>query len=361
MPAFALAALSISNRRKLASILLAVAIFAFLGGLTTVALGRPFAFGITNAILIGLSVGLFEEFYVQSPRGRWLRAMHPLRSILVYSAVVAAIYFAAMHLTHLILGRMDDLPIMYRMLPFAIVLFVALSVIGIVVMRVVDHLGAGTLFHLMVGTYHRPVLRRMVLLFVDINGSTALAQRLGAFETRAMVGKFIFDISRPITDHGGDIYLYKGDGLIALWDWNGAVKRDRLLRAVDAIFNVVERERHEYERRFGQAPSFRIGIHGGDVVVSEQGDTKRGIGVYGDTINIAARMEEAASAHGVGCVISGDVAKAFGEAGGRLLSLGDEEVKGVTTPVPICEYRPAALGRPSAATATLKEGAVTAP
>jgi class 3 adenylate cyclase len=361
MSAITLAAISISNRRKFASVLLAVAIFAFLGGLTTLALHRPIAYGITNAILIGLSVGLFEEFYVQGLRGRWLRAMHPLRSILVYTAVVVVIYVIAMHLTHLTWGQMNDLPVVYRRLPIAITLFVVLSVIGIVVMRVVDHLGAGTLFHLMVGTYHRPVLRRMILLFVDINGSTALAQRLGAFETRAMVGKFIFDISRPITDHGGDIYLYKGDGLIALWDWNGALKASKLLRAVDAMFTAVERERPEYERLFGLAPSFRIGIHGGDVVVSEQGDTKRGIGVYGDTINIAARMEEAASSHGVPCVISGDVATALGGTGVRLLPLGDEEVKGVATPIPICEYRPAALARPSARTVALKEGAATAP
>jgi adenylate cyclase len=345
MPTIPFTAFSISNRHRLVSVFLAVAIFAFLGGLTTVALRRPVAFGITNAILIGLSVGLFEEFYVQSLRGRWLRAMHPLRSILIYTAVVVAIYLVAMHLTHLILGHMEDLPLVYRRLPFAILLFVALSVIGIAVMRAVHHLGAGTLFHLMVGTYHRPVLRKMILLFVDINGSTALAERLGAFETKAMVGKFIFDISRPITDHGGDIYLYKGDGLIALWDWNAGVRRDRLLRAVDAIFAAVDREHHEYESLFGQTPSFRIGIHGGDVVVSEQGDIKRGIGVYGDTINIAARMEEAAAAHGVACVISADVARALTDPAGYLLPLGDEEVKGVTNPIPICEYRPVALAR----------------
>ncbi|MGC1577033.1 MAG: hypothetical protein WA813_13090, partial [Beijerinckiaceae bacterium] len=72
---------SISTRRKLVSILLAIAIFASLGGLTTLAVGRPIAFGIIDAILVGLGVGLFEEFYVQTLRGRWLRRMHPLGSI----------------------------------------------------------------------------------------------------------------------------------------------------------------------------------------------------------------------------------------------------------------------------------------
>jgi adenylate cyclase len=153
---------------------------------------------------------------VQSLRGRWLLRMHPLRSIGVYTLVVVVIFLIAIHLSHLMLGRLDGLPLAYKMLPFAIPLFVAFSVIGVIVMRVVHFIGVETLFHLMIGTYHRPVPEVKVLMFLDINGSTALAVRLGAFRTTALIGKFLFDISKPITDLGGDIYLYKGDGLITL-------------------------------------------------------------------------------------------------------------------------------------------------
>jgi adenylate cyclase len=73
--------LSISSRRKLTSILLAVAIYASLTVLTTSVLGRPVINGVLNAIFVCTGVGLFEEFYVQSRRGRWLRSMHPLKSI----------------------------------------------------------------------------------------------------------------------------------------------------------------------------------------------------------------------------------------------------------------------------------------
>jgi class 3 adenylate cyclase len=331
---------SISTRRKLVSILLAISIFALLGGLTTLAVGRPLIFGIVNAVLIGGGVGLFEEFYVQSLRGRWLRRMHPLASIAVYTLVVVVIYVIAMHLSHLLLLRLADLPLVYAMLPFAIPLFVAFSIIGVIVMRVVHFIGVENLFHLTVGTYHRPVLEAKVLMFLDMNGSTALAARLGAFETKSLIGKFLFDISKPITDFGGDIYLYKGDGLIALWDWDSAVRRNKLLGAVDAIFAAMRRERSAYLREFGVAPTFRIGLHGGEVVVSEQGDTKRAIGIYGDTINIAARMEEAARAHAVACVVSGDLAAAVPDQGGRIVPIGDERVRGIAAPIRICEYQP---------------------
>ena len=127
MTVFGLAHFSISTRRKFVSILLVIVIFAFLAGLTTLAVGRPVAFGIIDGILVGLGVGLFEEFYVQTLRGRWLRRMHPIGLISVYILIVVAIFLIAIHLAHLMLGRLDDLPVIYRRLPFAIPAFVAFS------------------------------------------------------------------------------------------------------------------------------------------------------------------------------------------------------------------------------------------
>jgi adenylate cyclase len=337
--ALAFARISISMRRKLASILLAVTIFALLAGLSTLAKGRPLAFGVLNAIFVGTGVGLFEQFYVQSQRGRWFRSIHPLLSIGIYTVVVAILFVFAVNLTHLLLYRLYPSPVPYGRLPFVLPNVIVYSVIGIVVMRAVHFIGIDTLFHLMIGTYHRPVIEEKVLVFVDINDSTGLAEKLGALKIKSLVGKFLFDISKPITDFGGEIYLYKGDGLIAIWDWQEAVRDDKILRALDAVFATLGRERERYLAQFGVAPKFRIGVHGGDVVVSEQGDTKRSIGIYGSTINIASRMEEAAKAHGVVCAISGDVARALSGSSSRLRPIGYEKIKGIATEIPIFEYR----------------------
>ena len=176
-----------------------------------------------------------------------------------------------------------------------------------------------------------------MLLFLDINGSTALAERLGALTMRSLVRRFLSDVSQPIVDHGGEIYLYKGDGLIAIWNWADAFKADAILKAVDAMFATVANEREVYQRLFGLVPGFRVGIHGGAVIVSEQGDAKRSIGIYGDAINIAARMEEAARAHNVRCVISEVVAQALADRS-HVRHIGSEQVKGISVPVAICEY-----------------------
>jgi len=319
-------------------------IFAVLAGLAASANGRPIVFGVLNAIFVGTGVGLFEEFYVQSLRGRWMRNIHPLRAIVIYTVVVVVLFLVAINLTHVLLWPFYQLPVPYGRMPVVIPVVIAFSVVGIVVMRTVHFIGIETLFHLTVGTYHRPVLQEKVLVFLDINNSTALAEDLGAVRTKSLVGKFLFDISKPITDHGGEIYLYKGDGLIALWDWREAVRGNRILLTIDAVFATIRRERREYLEQFGVVPPFRIGVHGGEVVVSEQGDTKRAIGVYGTTINIAARMEEAAKTHNIACAISGDVAENLLDEEARLIPIGHEKMRGSAVEIPIYEYRVAGEG-----------------
>ena len=263
--------------------------------------------------------------------------MHPLRAIFIYILVVIVLYLIAVHVTHFVLGRLDALPVVYRRLPYGITFFTTFSIVGILMIRVAHFIGLRTLLDLVIGTYHRPVEERKVLLFLDINGSTALAERLGALTMRSLVRKFLSDVSQPIVDYGGEIYLYKGDGLIAVWNWADAVKADAILKAVDAMFVAVAKQRDAYQRLFGAVPHFRVGIHGGPVIVSEQGDAKRSIGIYGDAINIAARMEEAARAHDVRCVISEIVVQALADRS-RVRSIGTEQVKGISAPVAICEY-----------------------
>lgn len=280
---------------------------------------------------------------MHSERGNWLRDMHPLGSLPLYIGVIIVLYFIAVHIAHLLLGRLDDLPTVYRRLPIGLGFFTLFSLVGILMMRVIHFIGLETIFHLLVGTYHRPVQERKVLLFLDINDSTALGEALGPFATRSLVRKFLFDVSQPIFDLGGDVYLYKGDGLIAVWSWAAALSRQAVLKAVDEMFGALERERDAYERLWGRIPNFRIGIHGGDVVVSEQGDVKRSIGIYGDTINLAARMEEAARVHGVRCILSNVIADAIGSCD-RIRPIGEEVVKGISAPIGISEYQPIRVG-----------------
>jgi len=180
-------------------------------------------------------------------------------------------------------------------------------------------------------------LERRIFLFLDIKGSTSLVERLGPIETRALIGKFFFDISAPITDHGGEIYRFTGDGVVAVWDWNQGIVKNRIVRTIDAIGCAIHNESDYYRSNFGQIPEYRIGVNGGPVVTSEEGDTKRAIGFYGDTIHIAARLEHKAGELGVSCILSKNIAEHQVGLGTRLRLLGNEFLRGIEEPVEIFE------------------------
>jgi class 3 adenylate cyclase len=331
----------LSHRNKLFAVFFSTTVFTGLMIIFVIISGGTMGRAAIIVPIIGFAISLFEEFYVQGRAGRWLRAMHPAKSIVVYSLLIVGFAMTVMMGVRSLFGaevmseRPDTIPSMLIRLP----VMIAISVTAIMTLRIVGYLGAKNLFQMMIGKYHRPVLERRIFLFLDIKGSTALVERLGPIETRALIGKFFFDISGPITDHGGDIYRFTGDGVVAVWVWKQGIAKNRVVRAIDAIGNAVDREADYYRSRFGHIPEYRIGVHGGPIVTSEEGDTKRAIGFYGDTIHIAARLEQKAKELGIDCVLSGNIAEHQVGLGDRLRLIGDEPVRGISAPIEIYELK----------------------
>ncbi len=74
---------------------------------------------------------------------------------------------------------------------------------------------------------------------------------------------------------------------------------------------------------------------GGEVVISEQGDVKRAIGVYSDPINIAARMEQKAKELKQVVILSSEIVENAGDSGFDFDYLGEETIKGITEPIKV--------------------------
>lgn len=330
----------ISVRNKILSVFIATGIFVALALLFSTLLGLNTTQSGVGALLLGLMVSGFEEFYFQSRNGRWLRAIHPLKSIAIYSLIILCMFFAVMHLNHGLFGRWEYLHEAYANLPIITPLLYVVSFSAIILLRVIGFIGARNLFFLITGKYHRPVTENKAFLFLDIRGSTALVERLGPVQARFLIGKFFFDISKPITDNGGEIYRFTGDGVVATWDWNSSITGDQIINAIDSINIAVEEERRFYDTTFGQVPTFRIGVHSGEIITSEEGDTKRAIGYYGDTIHIAARLEQRAKELNVDCLLSENITSTLSGSEERISLKGQELLRGLSKPIRIYELRP---------------------
>ena len=96
-------------------------------------------------------------------------------------------------------------------------------------------IGGRTLNDLLLGRYHQPVREERVFMLVDIKGSTALAERLGDERAHAFITSTFFDIDQPILEHGGEVYSYVGDGLIASWPLAEGIDDARCLHCYLAI------------------------------------------------------------------------------------------------------------------------------
>jgi adenylate cyclase len=319
--------------RKAVSVVIGMAVFVLIGWIVGRAIGAPTANAIFVAAYVGLTIGVFEVFFVQSKAGNRFRALNPLLHTALYGLVVLAVYALGILLVTWLVAPPEQAAAIQARIPKSLPAVFAITVITVLVLRVVSFLGARNLFYLLIGRYQRPVFEKRVFLFVDLKDSTKITEELGAKRAREFISRFLFDISKPITDHRGDIYKYMGDGIIATWDWDAAIDRANVVAALVEAKAAIETRASKYVAKFGRAPEFRAGIHGGEVIISEQGDLRRAIEYNGDNINIAARMEAKAKEHGLPVVVSETIARELEAQDVTLTRIGEEAVKGISKPI----------------------------
>ena len=174
-------------------------------------------------------------------------------------------------------------------------------------------------------------------MFLDMKDSTSLVTSLGALKTRELIGKLFYDISQPITDHGGEIYRYTGDGLVATWHYKNKQDLGFLVDVVDDLIRAVADRADDYLLRFDHRPQFRVGMHCGGIVISEEGDLKRAIGYYGEAIHIAARLEQETKIRDQDVLLSAELAAHMPDQRHRLKPMGCCSLQGINRPIEIFE------------------------
>ncbi|MBA2641700.1 MAG: AAA family ATPase [Actinobacteria bacterium] len=133
------------------------------------------------------------------------------------------------------------------------------------------------------------------LLFCDMSGSTAMGERVDAESVRDLMFAYFHEMRGAIERHGGTVEKFIGDAVMAVFGVPTA-HEDDALRAVRAAWEMqerLERLNAELEQRFGSKIALRIGVNTGEVVAGDA--TLRQALVTGDAVNVAARLEQAAS------------------------------------------------------------------
>jgi class 3 adenylate cyclase/tetratricopeptide (TPR) repeat protein len=144
----------------------------------------------------------------------------------------------------------------------------------------------------------KPVEERQLvtILFTDIVGSTAFAEKLDPEEWRQTVAQLHSTVGNLIAGHQGTVAQYLGDGLLAFFGAQLSSERD----SENAIRAALDAQSALSSEEFPHPIQIRIGIHTGLVVVGELGaDAHKEFTATGDAMNLAARLQSAAPPGGI--------------------------------------------------------------
>lgn len=128
------------------------------------------------------------------------------------------------------------------------------------------------------------------LLFADLVGFTGMSERLGPARTAALLNTLVSRWDVLAAEAGVEKIKTIGDAYFAAAGVPEP-QADHGPRVVDLGFAMI-RATAELARTTGEPLAIRVGVHSGPVVAGVIGRTKFGYDLWGDTVNVAARLEE---------------------------------------------------------------------
>ena len=177
----------------------------------------------------------------------------------------------------------------------------------------------------------------VVSMFVDMRGSTKLAEARLPFDIVFLINRFLEAASQAVIDSGGQPNQFVGDGLLALFglDVDPATACRQALRAASLVASNVEYMNHEFATELQQPIQFGIGIHGGEVIIGDIGFRDHTIfTALGDSVNVAARLQDMTKTLNCAVVVSEEVCKNAGLAPEKLTRI-EVSIRGRDQPMTV--------------------------
>jgi adenylate cyclase len=270
------------------SVLASVA-FSLAQGYTSLA---GIAVGVSYGILLTVPIAGIALFVLQGPMRPWLAGLSFTAGLMVRSAIFAAIILPTLYfqLGSVIAGVPVDPT--HKGLWIAIGFSVVFVILANLIIGIANIIGPRAFLNFVTGRYHSPIEENRFVLFVDIAGSTGLAESLGGVGIHRLLDRTFRLLTLSVVDYRGEVLNYVGDEVIVTWPESGGAVDYRPLRCFMAMRDELAHASGPLQREFGVVPRIRGSLHFGPVIIGEIGDVKRAIVFNGDVMNTAARLEE---------------------------------------------------------------------
>jgi class 3 adenylate cyclase len=246
--------------------------------------------------------------YFTSRRSAWVSRWPLLADLALRSATMAiAVAVAILVLQVVLYGEWIEAHWLINEFPGIVAIGFFPSLLVGVVFELTRLVGSRVLFNVALGRYRNPVREERALMFLDLAGSTSLAEAMGELRVQNLLTRFFFDIDAAIVAHGGEVHAYVGDEVIVTWRLDERMSGGRCIDCFFAIADTIARKADSYRQEFGMVPGFRAGLHAGSVVISECGSSRRQLAYFGDTVNVTARLQEYCKEAGGNLLVSAEL------------------------------------------------------
>jgi adenylate cyclase len=179
--------------------------------------------------------------------------------------------------------------------------------------------------------------RYLVSMFVDMRGSTRLAEKRLPFDTVFIVNRFLGAVSQAVIECGGQPNQFVGDGQLALFGLATTPQTAcrQALRAAAAIATRVGELNRFLAHDLREPIRFGIGIHAGEVIIGDIGYRDHMVfTALGDAVNVAARLQDMTKSLSCEVIFSEEVRKTAGISADALPS-HDVEIRGRAEPMTV--------------------------
>lgn len=262
------------------------------------------------SIAIGLVVGILEEFALKKAFSSISFLNVLLIRSLLYSLLTSVVLALVLSIETAMTGGISYAsavkqylqgPLFKRDFGFSL-MFIMLMLFFLQVSLL---MGRGNFLRLIMGSYHRPREVSRIFMFVDLKGSTTIAEQLGNKSYSSFIRDYFNDLSNAISLYKGEVYQYVGDEIIVVWPTQHAYRN--CTRCFFKMEEIIRGRKKYYQSAYGFVPEFKAGMHAGRVIVTAVGKQKMEIVYHGDVLNTAARIEKKCNELNQKLLVSQDV------------------------------------------------------
>ncbi|WP_315739899.1 adenylate/guanylate cyclase domain-containing protein [Bradyrhizobium sp. SZCCHNR1093] len=179
---------------------------------------------------------------------------------------------------------------------------------------------------------------RAAIMICDLRDFTRISDNWPRDDVIDLLNSYFDAMVEPITQHGGEILKFIGDGLLAIFPLTEPAACANLLHAVSGARKAMT-ELNARNGETGRAPlNYGIGVHVGDVMYGNIGSrTRLDFTVIGPAVNMASRMEALTKQVGRPVLLSRDFAELV-EGPFALERVGEFPVRGFNDPIELFSF-----------------------